>query len=36
MSERLTAANIKRDASMILDVIKLMEELNQGWRAITG
>jgi len=36
MSERLTQANIKRDASMILDVIKLMEELNQGWRAITG
>jgi len=36
MSERLTAANIKRDANMIRDVIKLMEELNQGWRAITG
>ncbi len=36
MSERLTTANIKRDANMIRDVIKLMEELNEGWRAITG
>lgn len=36
MNERLAQANIKRDPDMIRDVIKLMEELNQGWRAITG
>jgi flagellar protein FliS len=36
MSERLTQANMKRDANMIRDVIGLMEELNEGWRAITG
>jgi flagellar protein FliS len=36
MNNRLAQANIKRDANMIRDVIKLMEELNQGWRAITG
>ncbi len=36
MNDRLAQANIKRDPNMIRDVIKLMEELNQGWRAITG
>jgi flagellar protein FliS len=36
MNERLAQANIKRDPNMIRDVIKLMEELNQGWRTITG
>jgi flagellar protein FliS len=36
MNERLTHANINRDEGMIRDVIKLMEELNQGWKAITG
>lgn len=36
MNNRLSEANIKRDANMILDVIKLMEELNEGWRAITS
>ena len=36
MSNRLSQANVKRDPQMIRDVIKLMEELNQGWKAITG
>ena len=35
MSERLAEANTKRDPQMIRDVIKLMEELNQSWKAIT-
>ena len=35
MNNRLTQANIKRDPQMIRDVIKLMEELNQSWKAIT-
>jgi len=36
MNDRLTQANIKQDPNMVRDVIKLMEELNQGWRVITG
>ena len=36
MNNRLAEANIKRDPNMIRDVIKLMDELNQSWRAITG
>lgn len=36
MNNRLAQANAKRDPNMIRDVMKLMEELNQGWRAITG
>ena len=36
MHHRLSEANIKCDAQMIRDCIKLMEELNQGWKAITG
>ncbi len=36
MSRRLSEANIQRDANMIDEVIKLMEDLNQGWKAITG
>ncbi|MFZ2149362.1 MAG: flagellar export chaperone FliS [Sedimentisphaerales bacterium] len=36
MSKRLSEANIKRDPQMIRDVIKLMEELNQSWKAIAG
>jgi flagellar protein FliS len=35
MSNRLSEANIKRDPQMIRDVVKLMEELNQSWKAIT-
>ncbi len=36
MSNRLSQANVKSDPQMIRDVIKLMEELNQGWKAVTG
>ena len=36
MSKRLYEANIKRDPQMIRDVIGLMEELNQSWKAISG
>jgi flagellar protein FliS len=36
MSRRLSEANTKRDPQMIRDVITLMEELNQSWKAITG
>jgi flagellar protein FliS len=36
MIGRLSDANVKRDASMIWDVIRLLEELNQGWKAITS
>jgi flagellar protein FliS len=36
MSNRLSEANIKRDPKMIQEVISLMEELNQGWKAIAG
>ncbi len=36
MNERLVQANIKRDPNMIRDVMKLMEELNQGWKVIAG
>ena len=34
MNSRLSQANIKRDPQMIREVITLMEELNQGWKAI--
>ena len=36
MNQRLTEANIKRDPQMIREVINLMEELNQSWKAISG
>jgi flagellar protein FliS len=36
MTERLSEANIKRDPQMIQEVIELMEELNQSWKAISG
>ena len=36
MNGRLTQANIKQDPNMVRDVIKLLEELNEGWRVITG
>ena len=35
MNNRLSEANIKRDPQMIREVIALMEELNQSWKAIT-
>jgi len=36
VNRRLSEANAKRDPQMIREVIALMEELNQSWRAITG
>jgi len=36
MNRRLSEANIKRDPQMIREVIGLMEELNQSWKAISG
>jgi len=36
MSKRLSEANVQRDPQMIREVISLMEELNKGWRAISG
>ena len=36
MNKRLSEANIKRDPKMIREVIELMEELNQSWKAIAG
>jgi flagellar protein FliS len=35
MNERLSEANTKRDPQLIREVITLMEELNQSWKAIT-
>ena len=35
MNSRLNEANIKREPQMIQDVINLMEELNQSWKAIS-
>ena len=35
MGRHLTEANAKQDISKIEEVIKLLEELNQGWKAIT-
>jgi len=34
MNERLSQANTKTDPEMIREVISLLEELNQGWKAI--
>jgi flagellar protein FliS len=36
MNRRLRQANTKRDPQMIQEVISLMEELNLGWKTITG
>jgi len=36
MNNRLSEANAKRDPQMIREVINLMAELNQSWKAITG
>ena len=36
MNNRLSEANIKHDPKMIREVIELMEELNQSWKAIAG
>jgi len=34
MTDRLSQANAKNDPEMIREVITLLEELNQGWKAI--
>jgi flagellar protein FliS len=36
MNRRLSEANTKRDPQIIREVITLMEELNQSWKAIAG
>lgn len=36
MVRRLTEANNNKDTRLIRDVIDMMEELNQSWKAITG
>ncbi len=36
MNRHLCEANTKRDPQMIRDVITLLEELNQAWKAVTG
>lgn len=36
MGQQLNQANVKRDPQMIREVIGLLEELNQGWKTITG
>ena len=36
MNKRLAEANTKLDTQIINEVISLMEELNQSWKAITG
>ena len=34
MNSRLSQANMKQDPKMIREVIALLEELNEGWKAI--
>jgi flagellar protein FliS len=36
MNRRLSEANTKRDPQIIREVITLMEELNESWKAIAG
>ena len=36
MNTRLSEANTKRDPQIIREVVTLMEELNQGWKTISG
>ncbi len=36
LNNRLSEANVKRDPQMIREAIKLMEELNQSWKAISA
>ena len=35
MNKHLIEANLRKDPRMINEVIAILEELNQGWRAIT-
>ena len=36
MHHHLSEANLKKDATMVQDVINLLEELKQGWQAINS
>jgi flagellar protein FliS len=36
MNTRLSQANVQKDPKLIQEVIELMEELNQSWKAVTG
>jgi len=36
MQERLFRANMRKDTDMIRQVIKLLEELNDGWKAVAA
>jgi flagellar secretion chaperone FliS len=36
MNRHLRQANVKRSPEMIEEVIKLLEEMNQSWKAIAG
>ncbi len=36
MRSHLTSANVQRDLQKVQDVIDLLTELNEGWKAITG
>jgi flagellar secretion chaperone FliS len=36
MNRHLGQANIRRSPEMIQEIIRLLEELNQSWKAITG
>jgi flagellar protein FliS len=36
MIRHLGQANMKRDAKMVQEVISILEELNEGWKAITS
>jgi len=36
MTRHLNQANIRCDPQMVREVISILEELNQGWRAITA
>lgn len=36
MRRHLTAANIKNDPQLVRNVIALLEDLNEGWKAVTG
>ena len=34
MNRHLSTANVKKDPQMVREVVSLLEELNQGWKAI--
>ena len=36
MNRHLSQANVRKDVNMIREIITLLEELNQSWRAITN